>query len=270
MKEDEIQVLGVRKKKRGRFFIVYCLLAFAMLAIVGWFVFLDKTETGDQLEKVKDDTEVSSQAQESCIYYNYYDEGLNDVVLNIYHPCNMEAVLTMDSNELADTLEGKPLLATSAMDIREDNGLPIGEFVMGDQELTSGKRRLGYCAIVNGQVSIGMSEDDEVKNYCKSQGGAFFRQYPLVIKGEVYPNENVKGKAKRRALAKEEGFVYIITSENPESLYDFSMAISDLGVSDAIYLPGGDAFFAAYCKDYSINETKPSEGEVFLLFKQKQ
>lgn len=46
----------------------------------------------------------------------------------------------------------------------------------------------------------------------------------------------------RRALAKQGEDLYIIESVNRESLYDFSEALADLGISDAIYLVGGDAY----------------------------
>ena len=66
-------------------------------------------------------------------------------------------------------------------------------------------------------------------------------EFALVIDGEVQENQ-LKGKAVRRALAKQGDDLYIIQSRNRESLYDFSEALADLGISDAIYLVGGDAY----------------------------
>lgn len=70
-----------------------------------------------------------------------------------------------------------------------------------------------------------------------------FRQYPLVINSEVYPNK-LKGKSVRRALADRENdnSIYIVVSRGRESMHDFSEALADLGFSNAIYLPGGDSF----------------------------
>ncbi len=52
-----------------------------------------------------------------------------------------------------------------------------------------------------------------------------------------------KGKALRRALCYYEGKIVIIESTEKESFHDFSQALADLGVEEAVALVGGDALF---------------------------
>lgn len=76
---------------------------------------------------------------------------------------------------------------------------------------------------------------------CVRQKGDFFRQYPLVMNGEIQENQ-LKGKALRRALARQGGRLYFVASCNRESIYDFAEALADLGFSEALYLVGGSSY----------------------------
>ena len=128
-----------------------------------------------------------------------------------------------------------------AADVRKDNQEILGDFVLNGNQLARGKRKTGYCAILDGKISIGNSLNDEVKEYCIKQKGDFFRQYILVMDGEIQENR-LKGKAIRRALAQQSNDFYIVESKNRESLYDFSEALADMGFTNALYLVGGSSY----------------------------
>ena len=70
-----------------------------------------------------------------------------------------------------------------------------------------------------------------------SDDGYFFRQYPLVIAGQIVENKP-RGKAIRKALAEIGGEIAIICSNKRLTFHDFSQALADVGVRNAIYLVG--------------------------------
>ncbi len=51
-----------------------------------------------------------------------------------------------------------------------------------------------------------------------------------------------KNKSVRRALAIRNGTIIMVQSRERESFHAFSQAMIDIGVTDAIYLVGGDAY----------------------------
>ena len=51
-----------------------------------------------------------------------------------------------------------------------------------------------------------------------------------------------KGKAIRRAICDRQGEIFMVESGTRESFHDFSQALVDLGVDQAIYLVGSTAF----------------------------
>ena len=101
---------------------------------------------------------------------------------------------------------------------------------------------------MDGRITIGRSTDDEVMNHCMVNGGSFFRQYPLVADGVMQPS-NVKGKSIRRALAQNEDGLYIVMTEERESVHNFSEALVDMGMKNAISLVGGNKAYMYWMQD---------------------
>lgn len=84
--------------------------------------------------------------------------------------------------------------------------------------------------------------------------GYFFRQYPLVVGGQIVENKP-KGRAIRKALAELDGRIYAVSSLERMSFHDFSQALVDLGVRNAIYLVGANS-----CGIY-----RDAQGKVFTF-----
>lgn len=240
--EDEIQVLGTISKKSRRKWIV-AIITF-LVTILLLFLFLPEksvNENSSDITRLKED--INRIVDDSTLYreesaVNISVDSINDVPLLIYSLVNLKAELSFD---LPDKNDSTFFLVTQAADVRRDNKEILGDYVFRGKQLSAGKRKTGYCAIIDGNVSLGTSLNDEIKDYCIANNGYFFRQYALVIDGEIQENK-LKGKTIRRALAKQGEDLYIIESSNRESLYDFSEALVDLGISDAVYLVGGDAY----------------------------
>ena len=240
--EDEIQVLGTTTPKSRWKWIIIIISVLVVLLLLCLFLFRKTVNEQDSdIVKLKED--ISRVVQDSTLHteesaVRISKDSINDVPLTIYSLINLKAELTFD---LPSKNDSTIFLVVQAADIRRDNKEILGDYVFKGKQLSTGKRKIGYCAIIDGNVSLGVSLNDEVKDYCIANNGYFFRQYALVIDGEVQENQ-LKGKAVRRALAKQGDDLYIIQSRNRESLYDFSEALADFGISDAIYLVGGDAY----------------------------
>jgi uncharacterized protein YigE (DUF2233 family) len=285
MRDDEIQVLGISLEEQGtvvchkRYFLriaiwLVSIGGFILVLVLCWIITpVLKNVYQERLlvERVKEDVDTQNPLliQDSQIAYQYYADNVNDVPMHIYLLDNMEASLTMDSTIIDDQLHTRMMMVVLATDIREDNKKPVGDFVVNGEKIARGKSREGYCAIVHGRISIGRSENDDVMNYCIQEGGSFFREYPLVINGEICKNK-IRGKRIRRALVQQEGNIYVIESENKESIYDFSEAIRDLGAKDAIYLPAGINYMLVKTDSLHQENNMPEYGGNFLVFKSRK
>nr|MDE6854183.1 phosphodiester glycosidase family protein [Muribaculaceae bacterium] len=103
-----------------------------------------------------------------------------------------------------------------------------------------GEAKAGFCSIVNGEITVGVSDATPMLEQALSSDGYFFRQYPLVVGGQLVENRP-KGRALRKALAELDGHISVIASTRRLTLHDFSQALIDLGVRNAIYLVGSSS-----------------------------
>ena len=134
------------------------------------------------------------------------------------------------------------MLAFQAADIRADNRKILGAFVLQGKPLAWGLSKKGYCAIIDGQVTIGVTDNSPLFEEATEKEGYFFRQYGLVDKGQLVENEP-KNKTMRKALCDRDGQIFVAVSETDESLHDFAQALVDLGVDNAVYLVGSHSAF---------------------------
>ena len=230
MREDEIQVLGQHAhKERSRFRkSLYILIALMLLAaIVGAYLIYTNGNRQAVLRKVEADVERTSglSVQKSDLYQ--IETTINGVHLHLTHVINMDASMTIDTASYdADNVR---VMAAAAVSNGND------DIIMEGKALALGKKHEGFCAIVNGNISIGKTGNDDVAHYCTERKGFFFRQELLLSNGELQPSLE-KGKAVRCALAKQGNDVYVVITDGEESLHDFADAMKDAGVTDAILL----------------------------------
>lgn len=245
--EDEIQVLGSQKSfnerrvKKSYAIIVFIIIAVILTLAFLYFCFLQKNNhDNSNIEQTQENiTELQTLKTENTnSSINISNDSINDVPLLILALHNLKPKLQIG---LPDTTDQSTVLALPAADVRKDNQEIVGDFILQGNEISRGKRKVGYCSIIEGKLEIGISTDNNIKDICLDKQGSLFRQYILVFEGNIQKNI-LKGKSYRRALIVQNNQTYIIISKKRESLYDFSEAISDLGFQDAIYLVGGDSF----------------------------
>ena len=131
--------------------------------------------------------------------------------------------------------------AAQAADVRADNGGIVGAFVLKGEPKAWGLSKRGYCASIDGKVTVGVADNSPLFEQATERGGYFFRQYPLVDNGAPVLNEP-KGKAIRRGVCDMDGTIFMVETLTKESFYDYAQALADMGVDHAIYLVGSTAY----------------------------
>ena len=178
------------------------------------------------------------------------DTIINDIHIKIFIPHN--AVMSLHIGDI-DKNDTTIVYAAQAADIRADNGKIVGAFVLKGEPLAWGISKKGYCAQIDGKVSIGVAENSPHFEEATKKGGYFFRQYPLVSNGRLIENEP-KGKSIRRAICDRNGEIFMVQTMSRESFHDFAQALVDMNVAQAIYLVGSTAYGWAVDEEGTIHE----------------
>lgn len=171
-------------------------------------------------------------------YCEVKDMTVDGHPLRLYIPHN--ATLSLHVGRM-DTDDRSIIYAAQAADIRRDNGKILGAFVMEGKELAWGLTKKGFCASIEGKVTVGVADNSPLFEEAVSKGGHFFRQYPLVKDGVAVEN-NPTNITVRRAICDRYGEIFMVESLEKLSFHDFSMALVSLGVEQGVYLVGSDAY----------------------------
>ena len=171
-------------------------------------------------------------------YIAMRDTTIAGARLTVYTPVDAVPELAIGIAVLADSTV---LMAFQAADIRADNGQIVSAFVDHGQLISTGQSKAGFCAIIDGKITLGVADVTQYFEQALTTGGYFFRQYPLVVGNQVIENKP-KGRSLRKALAELNGKIVVIASRNELTFGEFSGAMVDMGVSTAIYLVGSKSY----------------------------
>lgn len=256
IRDDQIRIIGEGVKKnplpRSVWIIILTILGLVVIGIIILATSHHKEEEIKQLkepepsffEPVKEPEpicrqwigrEVDPLAQG---FIEIRDTSVNDIPIRIYIPHNAEMSLHIGRMDKSDK---SVIFAAQAADVRADNGGIVGAFVLNGEPKAWGLSKKGFCASINGEVTIGVAENSPLFEKATEQGGYFFRQYPLVKDGQLIDNEP-KGKSIRRAICDRQGEIFMVETGTTESFHDFAQALVDLGVNQAIYIVGSSAY----------------------------
>ena len=265
IRDDQIRIIGEEGKRkslsRGVWGIIIAILISSIVIII---LFLSRYKDDNQEiigpePAIFEPVMVSEPTQISKIgnnvdtkigYTEIKDTLINDIPIKIYIPHNAEMSLHIGKINKEDT---SIIYTAQAADVRSDNGGIVGAFVLKGEPKAWGLSKKGYCASINGKVTIGVAENSPLFEKATEEGGYFFRQYPLVSNGKLVENEP-KGKSIRRAICDRQGEIFMVETRSIESFHDFAQALVDLGVDQAIYLVGSTAYGWAVDENGTIHE----------------
>lgn len=257
MRDDEIRVIGDDENKpesddyRQRIWVGILLGVLGVAVILSFILLGERSQSQEDVptyfdplpEIVKPENKLPVRLGRNVDslargFIEIRDTIINDIPLRIYIPHNAEMSLHVGR---LDKHDPNIIFAAQAADIRRDNRKIVGAFVLKGEPLAWGLSKKGYCAIINDKITIGMAENSPLFEQATETGGYFFRQYPLVDNGKLVENEP-KNKSVRRALCDRNGEVMMVESLSNESFHDFTQALVDLGITNAIYLVGSSSF----------------------------
>ena len=268
IRDDEIRVIGAQTRKEQRYDTLseesivpnksrwknlIWLALLVVLLITGLILFLRLREAPEDpyngvfepkeeiniLPEKKEIKVLGHAADSLSSYTERIDTVINDVHLAIFIPHNATPELII--GKPADN-DPSLILAAQAADIRADNKEILGAFVDKGTPLAWGLSKKGFCAIIKGEMTIGTSESTPLFEQATETEGYFFRQFPLVDNRVLVENEQ-KNKSVRKALCSRAGQIFIAVTESDESYHDFSQALVDLGVDNAVSLVGSKYAF---------------------------
>lgn len=256
IRDDQIRILGEGGSKnplpRSVWIIILSVLGIALIGVILLFVTRQKEEEIQELktpepalfEPVREAEPILHEwigHQPDSLasgYTEIRDTLINDIPIRIFIPHNAELTLHIGRMNKEDK---SIIYAAQAADVRADNGGIVGAFVLNGEPKAWGLSKKGYCASINGKVTIGVAENTSLFEEATMNNGYFFRQYPLVKDGQVIDNEP-KGKSIRRAICDRQGEIFMVETGTTESFHDFAQALADLGVDQAVYIVGSSAY----------------------------
>lgn len=167
-------------------------------------------------------------------YVEVHDTIVDGKGLKFLIPHNATPVLSIGEKALSDTTL---ILVAQAADIRADNGRIVGSFVLKGDLISKGEAKAGFCAIINDRITIGVADATPLLEQAIESDGYFFRQFPLVVGGQIVDNK-LKTSSFRKALVEVDGNIGIAMSFDKLTLNEFSEALLEAGVRNAIYIVG--------------------------------
>lgn len=201
-------------------------------------------------------------------YVEVCDTTIGGVPLLVITPFDATPRLQVGTDALNDSAA---VLVVQAADVRGDNGEIVGAFVADGRLLSKGQSKSGFCAIIGGQLTVGVAEATPYLEQALENEGYFFRQYPLVVANQIVENKP-KGRALRKALAELNGKTVVVIGRKRQTFHEFSQTLVDLGVSNAIYLVGSLAYgYARDCDgnmiEFGLISDKAPENTNYLIWK---
>ena len=166
-------------------------------------------------------------------------DSILGVALNFYEIKGLKAEIAFTEPDTTDTdvfLYSRCCDQTS-YDLKTNHYL--GSLVVNGKEIEADVSRLGYCAMTNDNIVIGIARNEDVKDYVLEQGGSFFRQFILVSDGVLPSRFHLHGKVERRGLGRIGDKLFYIETRHKETMWDFADALREYGFIDAIYITGG-------------------------------
>lgn len=166
-------------------------------------------------------------------------DSILGVALNFYEIKGLKAEITFTEPDTTDTDVFLYSRCADQTSYDPKTNHYLGSLVANGKEIEADVSRLGYCAMANDNIVIGIARNEDVKDYVQEQGGSFFRQFILVSNGVLPSRFHLHGKVERRGLGRIGDKLFYIETRHKETMWDFADALREYGFIDAIYITGG-------------------------------
>lgn len=166
-------------------------------------------------------------------------DSILGVALNFYEIKGLKAEISFNEPDTTDTDVFLYSRCADQTSYDPKTNHYLGSLVANGKEIESDVSRLGYCAMANDNVVIGIARNEDVKDFTIEHGGSFFRQFILVSNGVLPSRFHLHGKVERRGLGRIGDKLYYIETRHKETMWDFADALREYGFIDAIYITGG-------------------------------
>ena len=266
---------GSSNPKRRNWLLWIVVIAIALAAaFASLFVFFsdDSDEAYEYYDDIDSELEITivdtiPAAKSPQHYVEVIDTIIDGNPIDIYIPRNATPQLHVGVDILEDTTA---IFVVPAADIRRDNGGIVGAYVLKGNLLSKGKSKAGYCAIIRGEIIIGVSDSSHYLEEAIENDGYFFRQFPLVVGGQIVENEK-RQISLRKALAEWNGRPVVVMTKKRVSFNEFSQILVDLGVKNAIYLVGSTSYGFAKKADcqrqyFGVKSSSPSRNSNYIVW----
>lgn len=262
MSDDEIRILSPdnykkspqnhnstekEKPKNKNKIYFFWIIIFAFICVIGLLYICFFSRGKVSLHKINESPTVSADTlsleilkdneETGPAYAILNDTVVNDIPMRVWTPVGGHIEMFLGADPSVDT---NVILAAHAADLRDDDGTPAGAFVYKGNLMSKGHSKYGFCAMIDGEVSIGRQVETPLFERAIEKNGSFFRQYSLVTNGNLM-SVPPKGKSIRRALCLKDNSFQLYETSTPESYHDFSQALVDIGVTEALALVGGNS-----------------------------
>lgn len=212
-----------------------------VLAIVGWKFYHTYINIGVPVSVTSEQNiaKLQNNVKKQIPEVVMTSDSILGVALNFYEIKGLKAEVCFTEPDTTDTDVFLYSRCADQTSYDPDTNHYLGSLVANGKEIEADVSRLGYCAMANGNVVIGVARNEDVKDYVLEQGGSFFRQFILVSNGVLPSCFYLHGKVERRGLGRIGDKLYYIETLHKETMWDFADALREYGFIDAIYITGG-------------------------------
>ena len=214
---------------------------FCISAIVGWKFYRTYINIGVPVSVTSEENiaKLQKNVKKQIPEVVMTSDSILGVAFNFYEIKGMKAEIAFTEPDTTDTDVFLYSRCADQTSYDPKTNHYLGSLVANGKEIEADVSRLGYCAMANDNIVIGIARNEDVKDYVLEQGGSFFRQFILVSNGVLPSRFYLHGKVERRGLGRIGDKLFYIETRHKETMWDFADALREYGFIDAIYITGG-------------------------------
>lgn len=214
---------------------------FCISAIVGWKFYRTYINIGVPVSVTSEQNiaKLQNNVKKQIPEVVMTSDSILGVALNFYEIKGLKAEIAFTEPDTTDTDVFLYSRCADQTSYAPKTNHYLGSLVANGKEIEADVSRLGYCAMANDNIVIGIARNEDVKDYVLEQGGSFFRQFILVSDGVLPSRFHLHGKVERRGLGRIGDKLFYIETRHKETMWDFADALREYGFIDAIYITGG-------------------------------